>query len=63
MLSLKKSEIRSKKIKFFCKCGKVHKKEILITDGYGFDDVKCEECGKRLILEYDNDTLSIKLAT
>jgi hypothetical protein len=60
MKTLERLEAEFKEVKFLCKCGELNRKVILVINGYGFDDVKCEKCGRRVMVEYDDNVISIK---
>ncbi len=60
MVALEKSEVEFKEVSFLCKCGERNKKVILVINGYGFDDVKCEKCGRRAMVEYDDKVVSVR---
>ena len=53
-------EVEFKEVKLTCKCGEVSKKVILIINGYGFDDIKCQKCGRRSIVEYDDNAVCVR---
>jgi hypothetical protein len=61
MKTLERLEAEFKEVIFLCKCGEENRKVILVINGYGFDDVKCENCGRRVMVEYDdNNLVSVK---
>jgi hypothetical protein len=60
MKTLEKLEAEFKEVKFLCKCGELNKKVILVIDGYGFDDVRCKKCGRRVMVEYDDSVASVR---
>jgi hypothetical protein len=43
----KEMDVSFKKKHIVCDCGNNMDKTVLVIDGYGFDDVKCDKCGKR----------------
>ncbi len=48
MKTSEKLEVDFKEVSFLCKCGEENKKVILVINGYGFDNVKCKNCGREL---------------
>jgi hypothetical protein len=60
MKTLERLDAEFKEVKLVCKCGEPNKKVILVINGYGFDDVKCEKCGRRSIVEYDDNVASVR---
>ncbi|MBX0313217.1 MAG: hypothetical protein JHC31_15890 [Sulfurihydrogenibium sp.] len=50
-----------KTVKVKCKnCGKGLEKTVLIINDYGFDEVKCINCGERNFIEVENNNIEIK---
>ncbi|MBX0312013.1 MAG: hypothetical protein JHC31_09585 [Sulfurihydrogenibium sp.] len=60
MKVLETFEVDFKEVSFLCKCGEENNAVILVINGYGFDDVRCEKCGRRVMVEYNDDLVSVK---
>jgi hypothetical protein len=60
MRTLERLEAEFKEVSFLCRCGETNKKVILVINGYGFDDVKCKKCGRRAMVECDDNVVSVR---
>lgn len=50
-----------KTVKIRCvNCGQNLEKTILVINDYGFDDIKCNKCGKRNFIEIENNNIEIR---
>lgn len=62
-MAVKEEKLKAsfKTVKIKCRhCGKDLEKTILIINDYGFDDIKCNNCGKRNFIEVENNIIEIK---
>ncbi len=60
MKTFQNLDIYFKEIEFICKCGETQKEDILLEGNYGFHSTTCKNCGKKIIIEYDDGFINVK---